>query len=145
MLQKFKRVIFSMKHFNMISDGQAHFVNCRITNFYTLCISHIVPSTEFCLHIEKTLLTTLNLLDYIQRRSILFINYLVLFAKLPSLEHRCALGHPCLFFRYLYRSCSDKLASIIPRRPSSWPTRSLNNSHHFNVNLFVLKFQNKFL
>ena len=81
----------------------------------TLYISQIRPCLEYCSHVWGAApLSTLSILDSIQRKAIRLSDDPVLTERLPSLAHRRAVGDLSLFYRYIHRLCSKELASIIP-------------------------------
>ena len=78
------------------------------SNLYTLYTSQVRPSLEYCSHIwGAASLTTLSILDSIQRRAVRLINDPNLTRRLPSLQHRRSVGDLSLFYRYFHGLCSD--------------------------------------
>ena len=87
-----------------------------------LCIykSTIRPCLEYCCHIwAGAPISSLNILDRVQRRlfNLLGEN---LYSKLQPLSHRREVASLSLFYRYFHGHCSEDLASLMPRRYSSF-------------------------
>nr|CAH7746339.1 unnamed protein product [Callosobruchus chinensis] len=77
--------------------------------------AQIRPSLEYCSHIwGAAALTTLSILDAVQRRAIRLIGDLALTGHLQPLSHRRVVGDLSLFYRYSNGFCSSELTSIIP-------------------------------
>ena len=98
----------------------------RAKNFLTpesilyLYKSTIRPCLEYCCHIwSGAPITSLNILDKVQRRlyNLLGEN---LFSKLQPLSHRRDVASLSLFYRYFHGHCSEDLASLMPRRYSTF-------------------------
>nr|CAH7721562.1 unnamed protein product [Callosobruchus chinensis] len=100
-------------------------------NLLTLYKAQIRPSLENCSHIwGAAALTTLSILDAVQRRAIRLIGDPALTCHLQPLSHQRAVGDLSLFYRYSNGFCSSELTSIIP--PLSKParcTRGTSSSH----------------
>nr|CAH7726212.1 unnamed protein product [Callosobruchus chinensis] len=63
--------------------------------------AQIRPSLEYCSHIWGAVtLTTLSILDAVQRRAIRLIGNLALTCHLQRLSHRRAVGDLSLFYRH---------------------------------------------
>nr|CAH7761314.1 unnamed protein product [Callosobruchus chinensis] len=85
------------------------------SNLLTLYKAQIKPSLEYCSHIWGAgALTTLSILDAVQRRAIRLIGDPALTCHLQPLSHRCAVDDLSLFHRHSNGFCSSELASIIP-------------------------------
>nr|CAH7767842.1 unnamed protein product [Callosobruchus chinensis] len=97
----------------------------------TLYKAQIRPSLEYCSHIwGSAALTTLSILDAVQRRAIRPIGDPALTCHLQPLSHQRADGDLSLFYPYSNGLCSSELTSIIP--PLSKParcTRGTSSSH----------------
>ena len=82
--------------------------------------STIRPCLEYCCHIwAGAPISSLNILDRVQRRlfNLLGEN---LYSKLQPLSHRREVASLSLFYRYFHGHCSEDLASLMPRRYSSF-------------------------
>nr|CAH7739710.1 unnamed protein product [Callosobruchus chinensis] len=70
---------------------------------------------KYCSHIWGTAaLSTLSILDAVQRRAIRLIGDPTLICHLQPLYHRHAVGDLSLFYRYSNGFCSSELTSIFP-------------------------------
>nr|CAH7745654.1 unnamed protein product [Callosobruchus chinensis] len=88
----------------------------------TIQPSQAIRSPEYCLHIwGAAALTTLSILDAVQRRAIRLIGDPALTCHLQPLSHRRAVGDLSLLFRYADGFCSSELTSTCP--PFSKPAR----------------------
>nr|CAH7720749.1 unnamed protein product [Callosobruchus chinensis] len=88
--------------------------------------------------LESCALTTLSILDAVQRKAIRLIGDPALTCHLQPLPHRRAVGDLSLFYRYSNGFCSSELTSIIP--PLSKParcTRGTSSSHPKAVVLHI--------
>nr|CAH7766819.1 unnamed protein product [Callosobruchus chinensis] len=95
----------------------------------TLYKVQIRPSLEYCSHIWGTAaLTTLSILNAVQRRAIRLIGDPALTCHLQPLSHRRAVGDLSLFYRYSNGFCSYERISIIP--PLSNPARCTRGTSH---------------
>ncbi|CAH2014869.1 unnamed protein product, partial [Acanthoscelides obtectus] len=79
--------------------------------------AQIRPSLEYCSHVwGAAALTTLSMLDAVQRRVIRLIDDSSLTDSLGTLSHRPAVGDLALFYRYTNGFCSSDLSSMMPPR-----------------------------
>ena len=107
------------------------------SNLYTLYTSQVRPSLEYYSHIwEAALLTTLSILDSIQRRAVRLINGPNLTRRLPSLQHLRSVGDLSLFYQYFHGLCSDEISNLKPSlvRPDR-ETRASSRRHPYTVQL----------
>nr|CAH7767526.1 unnamed protein product [Callosobruchus chinensis] len=84
------------------------------SNLLTLYKAQIRPSVAYCSHIwEDAALTTLSILDGVQRRAIRLIGDPALTCNLQPLSHLRAVGDLSLFYRCSNGFCSSELTSVI--------------------------------
>nr|CAH7719190.1 unnamed protein product [Callosobruchus chinensis] len=80
------------------------------SNLLTLYKAQISSSLEYCSHIlGAAALTTLSILDAVQRRAIRLIGNPALTCHLQPLSHHRTIGDLSLFCRYSNRFCTSEL------------------------------------
>nr|CAH7740839.1 unnamed protein product [Callosobruchus chinensis] len=111
--------IAARKKLGYLFRARKYFSPSKLLTLYKV---QIRPSVEYCSHIwGAAALTTLSILDAVQRRTIRLIGDPALTYHLQPLSHRRAVGDLSLFHHYSNGLCSSELTAII--LPLSKPAR----------------------